>query len=242
MPATCQHHSPLNRSRFWQRKLIDVPKCCATSCRWTTRSQRSAPTGKTSKRAIDHIAALSASVEALPEPTDRDAARDFLTVGQERLESWRQAMTKYAAGKAQADAAAKVHALYGTTTDKALEAIYKEVEAEFRSYYRDINGDDESEFEAQLTPSLRKLGFEVDFYGKGFFPPGAYHSEGHQDGMGLCLYLALMKHLLSDQFTFAVLDDVLMSVDAGHGRKVCSYSRPSSPTPNSCLPPTTLCG
>ena len=180
--------------------------------------------------ALDHIATLTTSVEALPEPTDRDAARDYLTVGQERLESWRQAMTKYAAGKTKADVAAKVHALYGTTTDKALEAIYRDVEAEFRSYYRDINGDDESKYEAQLTPSLGKLGFEVDFYGKGFFPPGAYHSEGHQDGMGLCLYLALMKHLLGDQFTFAVLDDVLMSVDAGHRREVCTLLRTKFPT------------
>lgn len=179
--------------------------------------------------ALDHIATLSASVEALPEPTDRDAARDFLTVGQERLELWRQAMTKYSAGKAKADTAAKVHALYGATTDKALEAIYKAVEAEFRSYYRDINGDDESKFEAQLTPSLGKLGFEVDFYGKGFFPPGAYHSEGHQDGMGLCLYLALMKHLLGDKFTFVVLDDVLMSVDAGHRREVCTLLKTKFP-------------
>lgn len=180
--------------------------------------------------AIDHIATLTTSVEALPEPTDRDAARDYLTVGQERMESWRQAMTKYSAGKAMAEGAAKVHALYGTTTDKALEAIYKDVEAEFRSYYRDINGDDESQFEAQLTPSLGKLGFEVDFYGKGFFPPGAYHSEGHQDGMGLCLYLALMKHLLGDHFTFAVLDDVLMSVDAGHRREVCTLLRTKFPS------------
>lgn len=180
--------------------------------------------------ALDQIHRLSASVEALTEPTDRDTARDFLTVGQERMETWRQAMTKYAAGKAKADAAVKIHALYGTTTDKALEAIYKEVEAEFRSYYRDINGEDESKFEAQLTPSLGKLGFEVDFYGKGFFPPGAYHSEGHQDGMGLCLYLALMKHLLGDQFTFAVLDDVLMSVDAGHRREVCTLLKTKFPT------------
>lgn len=180
--------------------------------------------------ALDHITTLTASVEALPDPTDRDTARDYLTVGQERLESWRQAMTKYAAGKAKADAAAKVHTLYGTTTDKVLEAIFKNVEAEFRSYYRDINSDDESKFEAQLTPSLGKLGFEVDFYGKGFFPPGAYHSEGHQDGMGLCLYLALMKHLLGDQFTFAVLDDVLMSVDAGHRREVCTLLKTKFPT------------
>lgn len=179
--------------------------------------------------ALEHLRTLSTSVEELPEPTDRDTARDFLTVGQERLESWRQAMTKHGAGKVKADTAAKVHTLYGTTTDEALEAIYKEVETEFRSYYRDVNGEDESRFEAQLTPSLGKLGFEVDFYGKGFFPPGAYHSEGHQDGMGLCLYLALMNHLLGDNFTFVVLDDVLMSVDAGHRREVCTLLRTKFP-------------
>src|SRR5439155_8605065 len=119
--------------------------------------------------------------------------------------------------------------IYGETSDRALEAIYKEVESEFRQYYRLINRDDESRFEAQLTPSLGKLGFEVDFYGKGFFPPGAYHSEGHQDGMGLCLYLALMRHLYGPEFTFAVLDDVLMSVDAGHRREVCALMKREFP-------------
>jgi wobble nucleotide-excising tRNase len=84
----------------------------------------------------------------------------------------------------------------------------------------------------RLTPtpvgSLRVgLGFDDDFYGPGHFPPGAYHSEGHQDGMGLCLYLALM--LLGKNFTFAVLDDVLMSVDAGHRRQVCTLLKESFP-------------
>jgi hypothetical protein len=40
--------------------------------------------------------------------------------------------------------------------------------------------------------------------------------------MGLCLYLALMKHTLGEGFTFAVLDDVLMSVDSGHRKAVCA--------------------
>jgi hypothetical protein len=111
--------------------------------------------------------------------------------------------------------------MFGTSVKDALEAIYKEVEKRFIDLYRSVNNDDEGSFEAKLTPSLGKLGFDVDFYGRGFFPPGAYHSEGHQDGMGVCLYLALMGHLLGANFTFAVLDDVLMSVDAGHRREVC---------------------
>ena len=172
---------------------------------------------------------IEKSVAALPDPTDRDSARDYLTVGQERLEAWRTAATRHAAAKKKAELARHVHEVYSNTSDLALEEIYKEVEVEFRSFYRAINGDDEGSFEAQLTPSLGKLGFEVDFYGKGFFPPGAYHSEGHQDGMGLCLYLALMKHLLGDRFTFSVLDDVLMSVDTGHRREVCALLKTAFP-------------
>lgn len=181
------------------------------------------------KAAENLLVQLAAAVEALPEASARDAARDYLTVGQERLEAWRQAVLKHAAAKRKAELAEQVYTVYGDTCDKALEDIYKDVEAEFRALYRTINKDDESTFEAQLTPSLGKLGFEVDFYGKGFFPPGAYHSEGHQDGMGLCLYLALMKHLLGGRFTFAVLDDVLMSVDAGHRREVCSLLKTAFP-------------
>ena len=47
--------------------------------------------------------------------------------------------------------------------------------------------------------------------------------------MGLCLYLALMKHTLGNEFTFAVLDDVLMSVDTGHRRDVCRLLKTEFP-------------
>ncbi|MGI9065261.1 MAG: hypothetical protein ACR2HX_02505 [Pyrinomonadaceae bacterium] len=106
---------------------------------------------------------------------------------------------------------------------------YADVEKDFAALYSFVNREDEEKFSAQLVPSIGKLGFDVDFYGRGFFPPGAYHSEGHQDGMGLCLYLALMRHLQEDQFTFAVLDDVLMSVDAGHRREVCTLLKKEFP-------------
>ena len=175
------------------------------------------------------IAALEAGIAAIPEPTKQDAARDFLVVAQERLEQYRLARQKVTVGKLRADRSSKVFELYGDVTTKALESIYKDVETAFSEFYRKINHQDESTFTAKLMPSIGKLGFDVDFYGRGHFPPGAYHSEGHQDGMGLCLYLALMRHLLGDNFTFAVLDDVLMSVDAGHRREVCSLLKEQFP-------------
>ncbi|TXL76397.1 chromosome segregation protein SMC [Vineibacter terrae] len=175
------------------------------------------------------LTALAAAIAAIPEPTKQDAARDFLILAQERLEHYRTTRLKLAAGKLRADRGTKVLNTYGTVTTAALEKIYKDVETAFASYYRKINEEDENTFTAKLMPSIGKLGFDVDFYGRGHFPPGAYHSEGHQDGMGLCLYLALMNHLLGVNFTFAVLDDVLMSVDSGHRRQVCTLLKEMFP-------------
>ena len=64
---------------------------------------------------------------------------------------------------------------------------------------------------------------------EGCFRPRAYHSEGHQDGMGVCLYLALMKRLFGDRFTFALLDDVVMSVDSGHRYQFCKLLKTHFP-------------
>lgn len=178
---------------------------------------------------LDDIDEFEKMVVALPEPTRQDAAREWLTIAQERLEVWRDAMRKISAAKEQAQRARKVSDIYATTSNKVLEGIYADVEKDFADIYRFIHRDDEDKFKAQLVPSMGKLGFDVDFYGRGFFPPGAYHSEGHQDGMGLCLYLALMRYLQGASFTFAVLDDVLMSVDAGHRREVCALLKREFP-------------
>lgn len=175
------------------------------------------------------LAEIEAAVAALPEPNSQDAVRTFLTIAQERLDQYRTARKRHTSGKARAERAATVFQVFGETTTKALEAIYHDVQEAFADCYRQINKEDEGEFTAHLLPSIGKLGFDVDFYGRGRFPPGAYHSEGHQDGMGLCLYLALMSHLLGKGFTFAVLDDVLMSVDKGHRREVCTLLKARFP-------------
>jgi hypothetical protein len=103
------------------------------------------------------------------------------------------------------------------------------VQEDFSSFYRAINEDDEAKFTAKFTPSAGKLDFDVNFYERGLFPPGAFHSEGHQDGMGVCLYLALMKRLFGANFTFALLDDVVMSVDAGHRYQFCKLLKTAFP-------------
>ncbi|MHB8724045.1 MAG: AAA family ATPase [Casimicrobiaceae bacterium] len=178
--------------------------------------------GKNPKNVTEVLTKIEAAVVAIPEPTKQDAAREYLTVAQERLENFRAVAQRLKTGEEQAKLARAIYDVYVNVSTEVLDGIYKAVAKDFAELYSYINNDDERDFSAKLTPSMGKLGFGVDFYGRGHFPPGAYHSEGHQDGMGLCLYLALMKHLLGDGFTFAVLDDVLMSVDTGHRREVCN--------------------
>jgi recombinational DNA repair ATPase RecF len=178
---------------------------------------------------LETLAAVETAVAAIPDATEQDAARDYLTVAQERLQAYRNAALAEKRSEERAVLTRKVYETYGSVSMSVLDGIYKKVEGQFVDLYRFINREDEEKFTAQLTPSIGKLGFDVDFYGRGFFPPGAYHSEGHQDGMGICLYLALMKHLLGDSFSFAVLDDVLMSVDSGHRREVCNLLKEKFP-------------
>ena len=119
--------------------------------------------------------------------------------------------------------------VYCSVVEDELNSLYNEVQEDFSTFYRAINEDDESTFTAKLTPSEGKLDLDVNFYERGLFPPAAYHSEGHQDGMGVCLYLALMKRLFGDRFTFALLDDVVMSVDAEHRYQFCKLLKTRFP-------------
>jgi recombinational DNA repair ATPase RecF len=161
--------------------------------------------------------------------SEADAARSFLTVAKDRWARVRVARV----GEAKADAAYKTAKLiyeeYCDRSDAALTSLYEAVETDFSTYYRKINADDEAGFKAALVPQTASLDLSVDFYGIGMFPPTAYHSEGHQDGMGVCLYLALVKRLLGDEFSFAVLDDVVMSVDGNHRRQFCELLREEFP-------------
>ncbi len=177
----------------------------------------------------DDLKALQTKVRVRPDKSATEQARSFLVIAQERLVAHRHARRDFEEKKANAARGRAASKVYSEVSEKALTKLYEEVEEEFGGYYRLINHDDEGEFKAKLEPSSGKLGLLVDFHKKGMFPPGAYHSEGHQDGMGVCLYLALMKHVLGSRFTFAVLDDVVMSVDSQHRKQFCKLLKERFP-------------
>ncbi len=169
----------------------------------------------------EKLETLAAAVKARPDQNASMAAHSFLTLAQDRLETFRQARRAEKRAQEAVQVGKIVYDTYCDVAAERLSALYEAVEGDFSDFYREINGDDEDAFKAKFEPAEGKLGLEVAFYDKGMFPPGAYHSEGHQDGMGVCLCLALMKRLLGGRFHFAVLDDVVMSVDQDHRKQFC---------------------
>ena len=167
------------------------------------------------------IVVLAAVIRARPDQSASAAAHSFLTLAQDRFHTYQQARRAEKRAKDAAEVGKLTYATYCDVAEEHLTALYAAVENDFSSFYRTINSDDEGGFKARFEPAEGKLDLEVAFYDRGMFPPGAYHSEGHQDGMGVCLYLALMKQLLGSRFCFAVLDDVVMSVDQDHRKQFC---------------------
>ena len=181
------------------------------------------------KALLKSLNALTVKVESKPDQTATLDAQTFLTTAQLRLSDHRKRRRKNKAAEIAWTAAKAAYDTYCSVLEDELNTLYEEVQEDFSTFYRAINEEDEAKFTAKFTPSKGKLDLDVNFYERGLFPPGAYHSEGHQDGMGVCLYLALMKRLFGDQFSFALLDDVVMSVDSGHRYQFCKLLKTSFP-------------
>lgn len=172
---------------------------------------------------------LTDKVDAKPDQTAAIDAQTFLVTAQLRLDDGRTASRNEDKANGAWNSAKAAYAAYCDVSEAELGKLYEEVQDDFSEFYRELNEDDESAFTAELASSEGKLDLKVNFYERGLFPPGAYHSEGHQDGMGVCLYLALMKRLFGDGFTFALLDDVVMSVDSGHRYQFCKLLKTRFP-------------
>ena len=158
---------------------------------------------------------LKQAINSIPERSDTDKAIAFLTIADERLSVYVSSMREFEFLEATSKLAKQVYEAYCGASEFVLGSLYAEVEKQFNTLYQMVNSDDEKSFTSKLTPEAGKLDLTVDFYQRTLAPPGAYHSEGHQDTMGLCLYLALMRQVYGDELTLVVLDDFVMSeVDA----------------------------
>ncbi|HEX9123544.1 MAG TPA: hypothetical protein VF984_09335 [Actinomycetota bacterium] len=167
---------------------------------------------------LDRIDARLAGTSA-PTSPEQDAW-DLLNRLDEALVPVEQASERLTRAEATSERATTLSAVYERARNEILSGLYGHVKDRFVALYRQLHGADEDGFVAELQPEGAGLDFRVGFHGRGIHPPQALHSEGHQDSMGICLYLALAERLTAGVIRMTILDDVMMSVDANHRREL----------------------
>jgi recombinational DNA repair ATPase RecF len=187
--------------------------------------QMLAPADVTNTLSLIHSAIKTKSPEITPEQT----AWDTLTRLEENLKALESAEKNFKIAELFQQRASILLESFLKARDNVLGKLYEDIKDRFVGLYRQLHGLDEAKFMAKIEPEGAGLNFEVDFYGRGTHPPHALHSEGHQDSMGICLYLALAERLTGGLIDLVILDDVVMSVDADHRRQVCHLFATSFP-------------
>jgi energy-coupling factor transporter ATP-binding protein EcfA2 len=167
--------------------------------------------------------------EKYPESTPEQIAWDTLTRLEENLKAVEEAEERLRNASSCHRRGGLLLESFQSGRDAVLGRLYNDIRDRFVELYRELHGADEDKFAAKIEPEGAALNIEVDFYGRGMHPPHALHSEGHQDSMGLCLYLALAERLSGGIIDLIILDDVMMSVDVEHRRELCRLLATSFP-------------
>lgn len=187
--------------------------------RVATDGEREAYIALLSARAVRTVAGhLKAVIDGLPAPSDQQRLWEELAAVETALKELQIARVEQAEKRRFATELEAASQHFITARDEVLQETYDAIAGRMQSLYRALNRDDEGGFEAVIQPTKAGILLEVDFFNRGQYPPHALHSEGHQDNMGICLFLALNEHLCGQDLPLMMLDDVLMSVDRGHRR------------------------
>ena len=163
--------------------------------------------------------------EALPRPSVEQTAWDTLTRLEESVRALENRKCEEKLASLYSARSTILLKTYEEARDFVLEGLYSRIAGRFVEFYCVLHDDEKEQFGAQLQSQGASLSFEVDFFGRGTHPPHALHSEGHQDSMGVCLFLALNEELAKEKLNLIVLDDVIMSVDTDHRKDVCRLLR-----------------
>lgn len=193
-------------------------------------NEESVKTAVMDSKIVSGFKKVLATIKAkFPEATPEQNAWDILTRLEENLKVFENAKTKLASAVVMDKRGKILYHSFLYARDMVLTSLYDSIGNRFAELYRGLHGADEAGFTAKIEPEDAGLDLEVDFYGRGNHPPHALHSEGHQDSMGLCLFLALAERLTGGFIDLVILDDVIMSVDSDHRREICRLLRDKFP-------------
>lgn len=171
---------------------------------------------------VDELEQLAERAEELPEPSDATESVALLARVDDRYQELAEKETELEEEKALQEVLESVEERFLEARNRVLSEAFDEIRKNFEYYYQRIHQDEEADdFSAILEPTETGVKFKPEFYDQGHHQPGAVHSEGHRDSMGLALFLA-MSDVGGEDIDILLLDDVMMSIDSGHRSNVAT--------------------
>ena len=129
------------------------------------------------------------------EPSPEEEAWDTLNRLEDKIQGYLEALEKTKETEKNHHQSEILLNSFIKSRDEVLNSLYQKIKDRFVELYQELHGEDEIDFDAVLSLQGGGVEFQVDFHGRGVNPPHALHSEGHQDSMGICLYLSLAEQL-----------------------------------------------
>lgn len=106
---------------------------------------------------------------------------------------------------------------FQTARQRHYDRTLEKIRERFEEIYVDLHTDEEvDDFSAVLKSTNQGVKFRTSFRDADTHRPNLVYSEGHQDSMGLALFLAMCEVVGGEAIEFLLLDDVVTSIDAAH--------------------------
>jgi len=158
-------------------------------------------------------------------PTERDKTTveiiDLLTKSAEIRDKFVRLSRKLKARKRVAEQVDNIYRCFLETKHSEVQKIYNSLQSDFTRYYQILHpGEEHRDIKLVVKPERRgSAEIRSTFYNITDEDPRGFNSEAHLDSLGLCIFLAFVKHFNSD-FPLIILDDVIFSIDATHRNRI----------------------
>lgn len=158
-------------------------------------------------------------------PTEKDKKAvqviDLLTGSAEIRKKYVDLTAKLKLRERVAEQIEVIYKCFLETKHAEVQQIYDTLQNDFTNYYQILHPDEEQKDIQLVVKPERRGSAEIrsKFYDRENEDPRGFNSEAHLDSLGLCIFLAFVKHF-NMAFPLIILDDVISSIDATHRNRI----------------------
>jgi len=119
----------------------------------------------------------------------------------------------------------RVLSLYEQFEKDSMDSVLRAMSNDLNNFYKILHKHDNHEdVRLDFSDIGRGITFKLSFHGQEVDQPIKYLSDSHLNSLGLCFFLASVRHL-NKTTNLIILDDVVNSIDANHRRQLIEIIR-----------------